>query len=68
MTERYVEIIMDKVTNACNAKGIGEGFFWHWLGNVRFKEDKGELTSGRASFIEHNINSLLNEYLEAGNE
>ncbi len=63
MAELYVEAVIDRVASTCKTRGIGEGLFWDWLGNIKFKEDNGNLTPERAMFIKQNIDSLLNEYL-----
>jgi len=64
MTELYVERVMGIVTKYCQDKQISEGLFWDWLGNVKFKEDGGNLTPERASLISQDIASLSEEYIK----
>ena len=63
MTERFVELVIERVTKVCRRNGIKEEEFWDWL-NVKFKEDNGDLTVGKATFIRENASQLLNEYRE----
>ena len=65
MAELYVENTMDVVSRACDAAGVGEGYFWDWLGNHKFKEDGGDLTQARAQQIRRTISALLREYQSA---
>ena len=68
MAELYVEQVMDTVSKLCEKEGIGEGLFWHWLGNTKFKGDNGALTPERATYIRQHTSSLLKEYKELLNE
>ena len=65
MAELYVEITVDVVSRACDAAGVGESYFWDWLGNHKFKEDEGNLTRARAEQIRRTIPALLREYQSA---
>ncbi len=62
MAEQYVELVMERVAEVCGRNNINEGEFWDWLGNVKFKEDNGNLTIERATLIRQNVPQLLNEY------
>lgn len=63
MTELYVSLTMDSVDKVCEVKGIPIGKFWDWLGNIKFKEDAGNLTPERAEEIRRNIDQLIAEYV-----
>lgn len=62
MTEQYVKQVMEKVDRVCEIEGVGIGKFWDWLGNVKFREDDGDLSQGRAEEIRRNIYQLIKEY------
>ncbi len=62
MIEPYVVQVMNDVSKYCQDKEICEGLFWGWLGNNKFKQDNGNLTPDRASFISKNIDFLFKEY------
>ena len=58
MAEQYVESIMDFVERKAREKRISEASFWHWLGNVKYKEDGGNLSVERAAEIRQNITKI----------
>ena len=66
--EQYVREVVDTVSRACEDAKIPESFFWHWLGNSKFKRDNGNLTTERARQIRLYIDELIREFCEATEE
>lgn len=68
MAEQYVEAMIDVVIRETARRGVNELLFWEWLGNAKFKEDKGNLTQERASQIRREVQTLLDEYCALGGQ
>ena len=68
MIAEYVQNVVNTVSQACEDAKIPESFFWHWLGNSKFKQDNGNLTTERATIIRLYIDELIKEFLEETEE